>query len=92
MISLMLCVYASEYTVSDEAGFGRVLDGFGGISGGGGCSRLLIDYPETQRNQILDYLFLPNFGASLSILKVFFFPHAMYWLPLSPSLLYAVCR
>jgi len=38
------------------------------VSGGGGCSRLLIRRPEPTRSQILDYLFLPNFGASLSIL------------------------
>ena len=31
---------------------------------------LLIDYPEPQRGQILDYLFKPGYGASLQILKV----------------------
>jgi hypothetical protein len=36
----------------------------------GGSSRYLYDYPQTQRDQILDYLFKPNFGASLHILKV----------------------
>ena len=30
----------------------------------------MIDYPEPQRSEILDYLFLPNFGASLQVLKV----------------------
>ena len=35
-----------------------------------GSSRLLMDYPEPQRGEILDYLFLPNFGASLHMLKV----------------------
>src|SRR5579884_3361573 len=49
---------------------GRVFDGIGAISGGGGNSRLLIDYPEPFRSQILDYLFKPNYGASLHILKV----------------------
>ncbi len=44
-------------------------DGHGGLSAGA-SSRLLIDYPEPQRSQILDYLFKPNFGASLQILKV----------------------
>jgi hypothetical protein len=34
------------------------------------ASVLLRDYPEPQRSQILDYLFKPNFGASLHILKV----------------------
>jgi hypothetical protein len=49
---------------------GRVFDGIGAISGGGGNSRLLIDYPEPSRSQILDYLFKPDYGASLHILKV----------------------
>ncbi len=48
---------------------GRIFDGIGGISGGGGTSRLLIDYPAHQQSQILDYLFRPNYGASLHILK-----------------------
>ena len=48
---------------------GRTFDGVGAISGGGGNSRLLIDYPEPQRGQILDYLFRPGYGASLQILK-----------------------
>ncbi len=51
-------------------GSGRTLDGIGAISGGGGNSRLLIDYPEPYRTQILDYLFKPNYGANLHILKV----------------------
>uniref|UniRef100_A0A8D0HR55 Galactocerebrosidase n=1 Tax=Sphenodon punctatus TaxID=8508 RepID=A0A8D0HR55_SPHPU len=33
-------------------------------------SRLLVNYPEPYRSRILDYLFMPNFGASLHILKV----------------------
>lgn len=49
---------------------GRTLAGFGAISGGGGTSRLLVDYPRLQRDQILDYLFKPGYGASLQILKV----------------------
>ena len=52
------------------SGSGRVFDGIGAISGGGGNSRLLIDYPEPYRTQILDYLFKPNYGANLHILKV----------------------
>ena len=52
------------------AGPGRVFDGVGAISGGGGNSRLLVDYPTKQRNQILDYLFKPGYGASLQILKL----------------------
>ncbi|KAJ0063075.1 hypothetical protein NL108_011629, partial [Boleophthalmus pectinirostris] len=33
-------------------------------------TRLLVNYDEPYRSQILDYLFKPNFGASLHILKV----------------------
>ena len=49
---------------------GRVFDGVGAISGGGGNSRLLADYPEPQRGQLLDYLFKPGYGASLQLLKL----------------------
>lgn len=52
------------------AATGRTFDGIGAISGGGGNSRLLFDYPEPQRTQILDYLFKPGVGAALQILKV----------------------
>jgi galactosylceramidase len=43
--------------------------GFGGLSAGA-SSRLLWDYPEQQREELLDYLFKPNFGAGLTINKV----------------------
>ena len=49
---------------------GPAFQGIGAISGGGGNSRLLIDYPPRDRAQILDYLFLPHFGASLQMLKL----------------------
>ena len=44
--------------------------GIGGASGGGGGTRLLVDYPTQQRSDILDMLFKPKFGASLQHLKV----------------------
>ena len=47
----------------------EIFEGIGGVSAGA-SSRLLIDYPEPQRSQILDYLFKPNYGASLQHLKV----------------------
>ncbi|MGW1560838.1 NPCBM/NEW2 domain-containing protein [Streptomyces sp. NPDC002144] len=59
----------TDITVSGS-GTGRTFDGIGAISGGGGNSRLLINYPEPQRGQILDYLFKPGYGASLHLLKV----------------------
>ncbi|MFD3993002.1 RICIN domain-containing protein [Streptomyces sp. NPDC058583] len=56
-------------TVDGTSG-GRTFDGVGAISGGGGNTRLLRDYPAAQRDEILDYLFKPGYGASLQILKV----------------------
>ena len=53
----------------DGSGKGRIFEGIGGVSAGA-SSRLLIDYPEPQRSQILDYLFKPNYGAALQHLKV----------------------
>ena len=48
---------------------GVEFDGHGGLSAGG-TSRLLIEYPEPQRSEILDFLFLPGFGAELGVLKL----------------------
>lgn len=47
----------------------HVFDGVGGLSAGA-SSRLLIDYPEPQRSQVLDALFLPNYALSMQIFKV----------------------
>ena len=44
-------------------------DGHGALSAGA-SSRLLFDYPEQQLGEVLDFLFLPDFGASLPLLKV----------------------
>ncbi len=54
----------------DGAAAGRTFDGVGAISGGGGNSRLLVDYPPAQRAQILDYLFKPGYGAAVQLLKL----------------------
>ncbi len=62
--------HVSTAVTVDGHGTGRIFDGIGAISGGGGNSRLLTDYPEPQRSQILDYLFKPGYGADLQILKV----------------------
>ncbi len=53
----------------DGHGTGRVFQGIGAVSAGA-SSRLLVDYPEPWRSQILDYLFRPNYGAALQHLKV----------------------
>src|SRR5579863_10491250 len=55
--------------VLDGRSPGRIFDGIGAASAGA-SSRLLIDYPEPFRSQILDYLFKPDYGASLQHLKV----------------------
>ena len=61
---------AMETITIDGLGTGLTFMGFGAISGGGGTSRLLFDYPPRQQSEILDYLFKPGYGASLHILKV----------------------
>ncbi len=43
---------------------GPVFDGIGGLSGGGATSRLLIDYPEPWRSQVLDLLVGCEVGGS----------------------------
>ena len=60
---------AAPVITIDSGSGGRAFDGFGGLSAGA-SSRLLYDYPEPERSQILDYLFKPNYGAALQILKV----------------------
>ena len=66
---LTLLCQASQHISIDGASGGRTFDGIGALSAGA-SSRLLIDYPEPQRSQILDYLFKPNYGAALQHLKV----------------------
>ncbi|XDV41708.1 hypothetical protein PO909_010519 [Leuciscus waleckii] len=70
IISCILGCSAQFYVIDDRIGLGREFDGIGGLSGGGATSRLLVNYEEPYRSQILDFLFKPNFGASLHILKV----------------------
>ncbi|MEU6405122.1 ricin-type beta-trefoil lectin domain protein [Streptomyces sp. NPDC046985] len=59
----------TSVTVDGSQG-GRTFDGIGAISGGGGNSRLLRDYPAAQQSQLLDYLFKPGYGANLQLLKL----------------------
>lgn len=54
----------------NPAAVGASFDGIGGASGGGGGTRLLVDYADPQRSDILDILFKPNYGLSLQHLKV----------------------
>jgi len=49
---------------------GASFEGIGALSGGGGVTRLLIDYPAPLQADIFDILFKPNAGAALQIIKV----------------------
>jgi O-glycosyl hydrolase len=67
---LAMSIYGQQTRiVLDGTDTGRIFDGLGAASAGA-SSRLLIDYPEPQRSQILDYLFKPGYGAALQHLKV----------------------
>ena len=69
-VVVALPAQAATAITLNGASSGRIFDGVGAISGGGGNSRLLIDYPEPQRTQILDYLFKPGYGAAVQIMKL----------------------
>lgn len=68
-LSSFAALCQQTHVVLDGNSTGRVFDGLGAVSAGA-SSRLLVDYPEPQRSQILDYLFKPGYGAALQHLKV----------------------
>jgi len=68
-LSSALAIAQQTKVVLDGQSKGRIFDGLGAASAGA-SSRLLIDYPEPQRSEILDYLFKPGYGAALQHLKV----------------------
>ncbi len=68
--SLYFAFAVSASVIIDKSHVGDKYWGLGGLSGGGATSRLLPDYPEKQKAEILDLLFKPNYGASLHTLKV----------------------
>src|SRR5213592_769930 len=70
LVAVADSAYAATSITINGSSVGRTFDGVGAISGGGGNSRLLFDYPEPQRSQLLDYLFRPGYGAAMQILKV----------------------
>ncbi|MDO4172613.1 MAG: galactosylceramidase [Prevotellaceae bacterium] len=74
LVALAVCLMAYAHpTVSvelDGDAKGKVFEGIGFVNGGGGTSVLLKDYPEPQRSQILDMVYKPMFGASVSALLV----------------------
>jgi hypothetical protein len=70
VLALFGSAAAGKLLAVDRTSPGLTFDGIGAISGGGATSRLLIDYDEPARSEVLDYLFKPNYGASLQMLKV----------------------
>jgi galactosylceramidase len=70
ILNLFVTSTHSQTINIDGTAGGKRFDGIGAVSGGGATSVLLKDYPESQRSQILDLLFKPNFGASISALLV----------------------
>lgn len=70
LVSTAAVVVAENVSVSLDGGTAlHRYDGHGGLSAGA-SSRLLWDYPEPQRSQVLDYLFKPSFGAGMHQLKL----------------------
>ncbi len=66
----LAAVQGTDFTVRvDGRDQGRVFGGLGGVSAGA-STRLLYDYPEPVRGDVLDYLFKPDFGANMQSLKV----------------------
>lgn len=76
MLCLLFGISCSSITVAqqtvclDGKSAGKRFDGIGVVNGGGATSVLLKDYPERQRNEIMDMVYKPMFGASVSSLLV----------------------
>ncbi|TGZ60692.1 hypothetical protein CRM22_008389 [Opisthorchis felineus] len=69
VLTFVLCT-KSDIIIAPDGQLGRKFEGIGAISGGGATSKLLPNYDETRLREILDYLFKPNYAASLTQLKV----------------------
>ncbi|MBR5394412.1 MAG: galactosylceramidase [Bacteroidaceae bacterium] len=73
--ALLLCLSVGEARAQktihiSSLSTGKTFDGIGIVDGGGATSVLLKDYPEKQRGEILDMLYKPKFGGSVSTLLV----------------------
>ena len=69
---LLLCLSVLAHSTSitlDGSAVSWTYDGHGALSAGA-SSRLLIDYEEPMRSDILDLLFKPNYGAAMHMIKV----------------------
>jgi hypothetical protein len=69
--TFLLYSFTEAVTVNvDFSSLGFPYEGIGALSGGGGVTRLLIDYTAQVQSDIYDLLFLPKKGASLQLIKV----------------------
>ncbi|MCP2329303.1 galactosylceramidase [Hamadaea flava] len=80
-LTAMVCVAAWQLVLPSPAAadtvtvsvngstLGRTFEGVGAVFSNG-MTRLLQDYPAAQRDDILDYLFKPGFGAALQHVKI----------------------
>jgi hypothetical protein len=66
-VAAAVAAVQTNYTVGGARG--RAFLGYG-VNPSAGTYRLLHDYPAPQRSEILDFMFLPNFGASYHRVKV----------------------
>jgi hypothetical protein len=69
LIFLPIGIHAQQVVHLEKQSPGRIFEGIGALSAGA-SSRLLVDYPEPVRSELLDLLFKPYYGASLHHLKV----------------------
>ena len=69
-VFLIMSGIKAQTTISLSANDkGRIFEGIGAVSAGA-SSRNLVDYPEKERSEVLDFLFKPKFGAGFQHLKV----------------------
>jgi galactosylceramidase len=66
---LLLPAVLAVIRINLDSAPGPEFDGVGGLSAGAG-TRLLIDYPADIRADVLDYLFKPDFGGAMQVLKI----------------------
>lgn len=70
VLSLLFCGTKAQTIQLSSSAKGKQFDGIGAVNGGGATSVLLKDYPEPQRSQIMDMVYRPKYGASLSAILV----------------------
>lgn len=70
LLSAALAVASAAPIPVDLGALWVPFEGVGALSGGGGVTRLLIDYPDAIQQDIYDILFKPNAGASLQYIKI----------------------